>query len=159
MRKRFSSAALTRMWGSNWYCNGSPQPLLIYCLRFFLNSCWQNLTGRLEAFDEWIFAGSWRQTAIDSGRGENNRFYLERLMSTWITVFPATRQSRREGLSIPSIRFLQLDIGWFLKRFHFVFLESSWLPRKKKNYYRKQRQRAISEQIFMTFSHCQNHQN
>ena len=26
----------------------------------------------------------------------------------------------------------EVCIGWFLKRFHLIFLESSWLPRKKK---------------------------
>ena len=30
---------------------------------------------------------------------------------------------------------------------------------EKKFYYRKQRQRAISEQVLMTFGQCQNHQN
>ena len=28
---------------------------------------------------------------------------------------------------------IEVSIGWFLKRFHFVFLESSWFPRKKMN--------------------------
>ena len=31
--------------------------------------------------------------------------------------------------------------------------------KEKKIYYRKQRQRAICEQVFMIFGHCQNHQN
>ena len=50
-------------------------------------------------------------------------------------------------------------IGWFIKRFHLVFLEPSWFPRKNKSYYRKQRQRAISEQVSMIFGHSQNPQN
>ena len=42
---------------------------------------------------------------------------------------------------------------------HLVFLESSQFPRREKIYNRKQRQRAISEQVFMIFGHYQNHQN
>ena len=44
------------------------------------------------------------------------------------------------------------DIGWFLRRFHLVFSESSCFLERKKFYYRKQRQMA-------TFGHWQYHQN
>ena len=39
----------------------------------------------------------------------------------------------------------------------FIFLEASWFPRKKKiSLYRKQRQRAISDQVFMMSGPCRN---
>ena len=37
--------------------------------------------------------------------------------------------------------------------FRIIFLK------KKKSYHRKQRQSTISEQVFIIFAHCQNHQN
>ena len=63
--------------------------------------------------------------------------------------------------SMSRLQLMEHGIGWFLKRFHLVFFESSWFPKakKKKIHYRKQRQRAISEQVFMIFGHCQNPQN
>ena len=55
------------------------------------------------------------------------------------------RWKKRHNSKIAKNQPADLNIGWFLKRFHLLFLESYWFPRKKKNYHGKQRQSAISE--------------
>ena len=46
-----------------------------------------------------------------------------------------------------------------LKKVSFGIFSTILVLKKEKNYYKKQRQRAISEPVNMIFGHSQNHQN
>ena len=56
------------------------------------------------------------------------------------------------------LNFFHLIVG-HLKGFILYFQNLLGFQERKKFYYKKQRQRAIFERVFMIFGHCQNHQN
>ena len=45
----------------------------------------------------------------------------------------------------------EVCIGWFLKRFHLIFLESSWLPRKKKKFTIEIKDKVLSLSKFLWY--------
>ena len=71
-----------------------------------------------------------------------------------------TRRSRRGSLKNQSYQITFAVIyRVILKKVSFCIFTIILISKEEKNYYRKQTQRAISDQVCIIFGHCLNHQN